>query len=116
MMSIEIKPASAQKKYQKLTKKIIKEFLKKHQINPDIYLSIHFVNAAKIKGINQKFRKIDRATDILSFPIWENLAAIPKKGTVNLGDIFINRGDNLNPAKLKKLIVHCLNHLIGKHH
>lgn len=113
-MQIDISPPESRKKYGKIVKDVISAFLAKHQINSNANVGIHFVSAAKIKDINQKFRKIDRVTDVLSFPIWKNQEAIPKVGKVNLGDIFICEAQL--QEDLIYIIKHALNHLIGKHH
>ncbi|MFA6493279.1 MAG: rRNA maturation RNase YbeY [Patescibacteria group bacterium] len=100
-------------------------FLKEKGINHEAVVSFIFVSESEIKDLNQKYRKIDQPTDVLSFPIWENEAAIPKKGIVNLGDVFIFENRVLENAKqsnksfeeeLRFIVHHCLNHLIGKHH
>lgn len=113
-MNIEIEPKRAQKKYKQIAKDVIGAFAAKHQINPDISISIHFVGAAKIKNLNRKYRHTDRATDVLSFPIWKNSREIPKKGEVNLGDIFICKEEL--QENLDDILKHGLNHLVGKHH
>lgn len=113
-MNIEIEPKSAQKKYRELIQETVERFLTYHNVNPDAAVSIHFVGENKIKDLNRKFRKIDTPTDVLSFPIWENLGAIPKNGPVNLGDIFICESEL--KEDLGYIVEHALNHLVGKHH
>jgi probable rRNA maturation factor len=93
----------------------VEEFWKSHGLNPRASLNVEFVNPEKIRQLNKKYRQIDETTDVLSFPLWENLKSIPEKGQVSLGDIFICPEEiNLN-QELPKLIKHSLNHLIGKH-
>ena len=64
----------------------------------NVNMSINFVSADEIRELNQKFRGIDRATDVLSFP---NLDKKPndklkkfaddcdENGIVLLGDVVI---------------------------
>ncbi len=113
-MVIDIFPSSAKRKYSELIKIVISDFLSRRNINPDVTVGLHFVTPAKIKNLNRKYRQIDQATEVLSFPIWKNREGIPKSGKVNLGDIFIcvvELQDDLND-----IIRHGLNHLVGKHH
>lgn len=122
-MKIEVN--SAGKQYLTLINKTVKVFFKNIKIADETNISFNFVSSAKIKALNKKYRGFDKSTDVLSFPIWENLASIPKKGAVNLGDVFICKNiiqKNAEEekvsfdAKLSEIISHSLNHLIGKHH
>lgn len=124
-MKIEIHPERDEKKYSKMIKTTVDHFFLDKKINPETIVSFNFVSKAKIKTLNKKYRQIDQETDVLSFPIWENLTQIPKKGTTNLGDVFICLSIlRLNAQKegkdeteeLQGIIAHSLNHLIGKHH
>lgn len=103
-------------KYQSTIKKTINDFIKKHQLNPRVSINISFVPKTKIQTLNKKYRKVDQPTDVLSFPIWDNLKNIPPKGEVALGDIFIYPAGSAKGKKLTNLVNHSLNHLIGKHH
>jgi len=113
------------KKYFHITRETIKKFCQKNSLNPKLSVSIFFISDQKMRSLNKKYRQINKTTDILSFPIWEKLHDIPKKGEVNLGDIFISSKEFIKNAAIKKispeaelefLIIHGLNHLIGKHH
>jgi len=108
-----------------LISQIVDNFFKKKKINPQSRLNITFVGKTKIKNLNKKYRKINSPTDVLSFPIWKNLACVPKKGLVNLGDIVVcpeivktnaQKLKNDYNQELSHIIKHSLNHLIGKHH
>ncbi len=91
-----------------------------------------FVGDARIRKLNKKFRGIDRATDVLSFPLWEP-ADIPSplwgegqgEGKVFLGDIVISVPTTLRQAKehgkkpMEEIIflsIHGLLHLLGYDH
>ena len=82
---------------------------------------------SEIKKLNIKFRKINKTTDILSFPFYEKKPLIKllknKKNKIYLGDTIIN----LNKIKKKnidenfylifdKIWIHGLVHLLGYRH
>ena len=78
-------------------------------------ISIAFVNNEKIKELNNKFRNINEVTDVLSFPMDEEI----------LGDIIISAERALSQSKdyghsFKReicfLFVHGLLHLLGYDH
>jgi probable rRNA maturation factor len=89
----------------------------------DIYdLSVIFTNNEKIQAINKKYRKIDKPTDVLTFPME---TVDPESGRINLGDIFISvpkaksQARELNHpvnAELAVLIIHGYLHLNGFDH
>jgi len=70
----------------------------------------------QIRGLNRKYRKIDRATDVLSFEMMENGV---------LGDIIISSDTAARNAsrfgvslaeELKRLVIHGTLHLLGYDH
>jgi len=89
----------------------------------DIYdLSVIYTNNVKIQAINKTYRKIDKPTDVLSFPMG---AVDPESGRKNLGDIFISvpkaksQARELNhpvKAELAILLIHGYLHLNGFDH
>lgn len=100
-----------------------------------VEVSLNFVDGEEIKGLNKKFREIDKETDVLSFP---NLEKTPKQklkefesernvddGILFLGDIVICKKVAYAQAKeyghSKKrevcfLALHGLLHLLGYDH
>ena len=98
--------------------KTISDFLKKHHLNEQAKVDVFFVSKAKIRNLNKKYRNIDKPTDVLSFPVWNFLDEIPKEGIISLGDIFICKEMVQGEIKreIPNLVIHSLNHLIGKHH
>ena len=92
-------------------------------------LYIRFTNNKEIKKINKKFRNIDKETDVLSFPIYENYEIrednINKMPVVFLGDIIISIEKIMKQAQeyehsfereLFYLITHATLHLLGYDH
>ncbi|MGI8734719.1 MAG: rRNA maturation RNase YbeY [Pyrinomonadaceae bacterium] len=84
--------------------------------------TIAFVSDRQIRNLNKRFRKIDKPTDVLSFPAGEAMATSP---ATNLGDIAISleraevqaQENNLTfDAELAQLILHGLLHLCGYDH
>ena len=110
------------KKYliKKLNKinKIIKFFKKKN-----ITFTILLTNSLNIKKLNKKFRKLNKPTDVLSFPSFssKNLKLIKDK-KIYIGDVaasyeIINDRSKKNFLKeFDKVWVHGLLHLIGYDH
>lgn len=99
----------------------------------NVCVSLNFVSGEEIKNLNNQFRKIDKCTDVLSFP---NLTKTPEQsigefageafdGSLFLGDIVICKQVAFAQAKeyghSKKreicfLALHGLLHLLGYDH
>ena len=102
--------------------KILKSFPKNYQFNgKKVILTVLLSNNKKIKQLNKKFRKKDKPTDILSFPLGKKIS----KSIIYLGDIiisydFINKPKSLNifqfKDKLAKIFIHGFLHLVGFDH
>ena len=109
----------------KISRKWLEEFLNqlllKYKISGMVEIGVSIVGERKIRNLNKKFRKIDKVTDVLSFP---------QKITPNLpynllGDIVICwsqllkqsiRAGHSPKKELQLLLEHSLKHLIGIHH
>ena len=111
------------KKYinQKLKKisKIIKFFK-----NKNVTFTILLTNSLNIQKLNKKYRKLNKSTDILSFPTFskKNLKLIREK-KIYIGDlaasyeIILSRSKSKNFLKeFDKVWIHGLLHLIGYDH
>lgn len=84
-------------------------------------VSIAIVSDARIRALNRQFRRVDKATDVLSFPSSNEQRATPAV----LGDIVIARGVARRQAKAaghseftewRVLALHGLLHLLGYDH
>ena len=101
----------------------------------NVCVSINFVDAEKIRGLNKNFRNIDRKTDVLSFPnlekkVDQKLSEFDNErnfddGFLFLGDIIVCKEVAKAQAKeyghSKKreicfLALHSLLHLLGYDH
>lgn len=102
---------------------IVRDFLESwHLDQPE--LGIHIVDLAEMQTINKHYRKIDKPTDVISFPIDEPLKKSFKQEQGELcilGDIFIcpeyikENATDFN-KELEKVIKHGLTHLLGFEH
>ena len=99
-----------------------------------VNVSLNFVNAEQIRELNKKYRNIDRATDVLSFPNLDKKSSQPLKafesekdenGVLFLGDIVICKkvayaqaGEYGHSKKREVcyLALHGLLHLLGYDH
>ena len=108
--------------FNKKLKKICKiiSFFKKKNITFTILLT----NSLNMKKLNKKFRKRNKATDILSFPSFtlKNLKLIKEK-KIYIGDlaasyeiIYLRSRKNFFTAEFDKVWIHGLLHLIGYNH
>jgi len=83
-------------------------------------VTVKIVDAKESRLINQRFRRIDQATDVLSFPSGE-----PINGRRYAGDIMIcmplaviqaRKNGHSPECELKQLLIHGLLHLAGYDH
>ena len=104
-------------------KKICKAFPKKYQfLNKKISFSLLLSNNKKIKKLNKFFRKKNKSTDILSFPIDKKINIL---SNTYLGDIIISydyldkpksQDTKLFKEKVVKIFIHGLLHLLDFDH
>lgn len=102
--------------------KAIKTVLKVENEDDNCEVSLTFVDNEEIKSLNKTFRKIDSVTDVLSFPLDDEIIEDTNR---MLGDIVISYDKCLEQAKefghsfereLIYLIVHSMLHLLGYDH
>ena len=116
-----------------LIKKVINTCLKEEKLSDlGYYISITLTNPNEIRKINNEYRKIDKSTDVLSFPMFEKneIDLIRKKQEKcyveeALGDIVISVEQVEKQAKeyghsfdreLSYMVVHGFYHIIGYDH
>lgn len=88
-------------------------------------VSLSFVSKEEIRKLNSHYRGIDRVTDVLSFPQYEDLNGIPQTGEIPLGDVVIcieqardqaeEFGHSLE-REIVYLFIHSICHLLGYDH
>ncbi len=113
----------------KVNRKKIKESVHKvldeHKINAPSEVSVAIIGSRKMRGLNKKFRNIDKSTNVLSFPQREGDIVAPVANTLYLGDIVIAypkvieeaaRENMLVDDKISELVEHSMRHLLGIHH
>ncbi len=98
-----------------------------------VAVSIVMANDRTLAGLNGRWRRIDRPTDVLSFPSDERSpgaqlrrpAGSPPGGDIELGDIVISRETIMGDARrhaltladhLSHIVVHGTLHLLGYDH
>lgn len=119
------------KEYEELIKKVLKGCYKIEEIEG--YICVTLTNNEKIKEINKEYRNIDKATDVLSFPMYEKyeIEKIRKEGLsdiieqITIGDIIISIPKVVEQAheyehsferEFAYMLVHGFCHLIGFDH
>ena len=100
------------------------------KLKSDCEVSVSIVGDRQMKELNQKYRKLDATTDVLSFPFHDPGAHdipfvdAPDK-ILRLGDIVVSfpqavveatEGNKLVDEVIVELVLHGLNHLLGIHH
>lgn len=110
----------------KITKKIVYQLFPNS--NSALEISILLTHTKGMRNLNYKFRKINKDTDVLSFPAQEkkffkNNKKI--KENIYLGDVALSFGHINHEIKnsildfnnyLKKMIIHAVLHLVGYEH
>ena len=101
-----------------LKKKLLK--LKKIQIfkKKNQEFSILLTNKKKMKQLNYRFRKKNKATDVLSFPIQQTLSKKSYIGDIAICFEIINKRSKLSNFNIEfdKMWIHGYFHLIGYDH
>lgn len=132
MYEIVYKDVQENEKYEKIVKKVLEQcFKEENMLDSKLYITITFTTPQNIKKINKKYRNIDKATDVLSFPMFEKdelETKIKNKDYVCedvLGDIIISIEKVQEQAEeyghsfereLSYMIVHGFYHLMGYDH
>jgi len=84
-------------------------------------VSVLFVGSRRMRSLNGRYRGIDRATDVLSFP----MGGVAATASVMLGDIVVCVPRAAEQAsaygaplaeEIRRLLVHGLLHLLGYDH
>ena len=118
--------------WERIVEKVLKKcFEEEGLIDSKLIMTITFTTPEEIRKINKKYRKIDKATDVLSFPMFEKdeLDEKIKSGDFPyedvLGDVIISIEKVREQAEeyghsfereLSYMLVHGFYHLMGYDH
>ena len=116
-------------KHEKLKVSIaVDKFSKKFNISKNFYFTVHSINEDESRKINKKTFNKNFPTDVLSFPLYNNIDSInnlDKNMSEDMGDMFVCRNVIKKNAKiynkdfseeLQYIVIHGLLHLIGYSH
>lgn len=113
--------------FKKMATKLFSDAVeKKYETDKNFFANIKFISESEIQKLNRDFRQIDRVTDVLSFPNYDNPQnTIFEEDDVFLGDIAICKSVAKKQAKefghsLKRelcfLALHGFLHIMGYDH
>lgn len=87
--------------------------------------SVSFVDREEIKELNSTYRGVDKVTDVLSFPQFEDFSELPEDQIICLGDIVIcedrakEQAEEFGHSYEREIIylfTHSVLHLLGYDH
>lgn len=128
LTQIDFQDIDEAKEYEEIIEKVVYECFKEEDLlETKLYMSIILTNKDKIQELNNTYRKINKTTDVLSFPMFEKeeLENIKLEIEEPLGDIVISIEQVENQAKeyghsfereLAYMVVHGFYHLMGYDH
>lgn len=132
MFEIVYKEIEEKEEYQKIIKKVLENCFEEEKIiDSKLMITITLTNAENIRKINKQYRNIDKATDVLSFPMFDKDELENKiknrlfEHEDVLGDIIISIPKVEEQAKeyghsfereLSYMVVHGFYHLMGYDH
>ena len=121
-----------QEDWEGIVEKVLKKcFEEEGLIDSKLIMTITFTTPEEIRKINKKYRKIDKATDVLSFPMFEKAELDEKIKNKDflyedvLGDVIISIDKVKEQAEeyghsfereLSYMLVHGFYHLMGYDH
>lgn len=132
MYQLEYLDIKSNKNYENIISKVVKKcFEIEHLENSKLYIEITLTTPENIKKINEQYRKINKETDVLSFPMFDK-QEIDKKIELNdfeyediLGAIVISieqvekqavEYEHSFERELAYMVVHGFYHLMGYDH
>ena len=106
----------------------VKIFSENFKISRNFHFTVHSLNESESKKLNQKTFNTNKPTDVLSFPLYNDIEAINQLDQSmheDMGDMFICRKvikknaeiyDKDFVEELQYIVIHGLLHLIGYSH
>jgi len=101
------------------------------QVHRDAEVSVSVVGDRQMKSLNNKYRNLDKTTDVLSFGLNDPTVKVTDQfieapdDVLRLGDIVVSYPQAVAEAREDQkmvddqivfLVLHGLDHLLGKHH
>ena len=106
----------------------VKIFSENFKISRNFHFTVHSLNESESKKLNQKTFNTNKPTDVLSFPLYndiEDINQLDQSMHEDMGDMFICRNvikknaeiyDKDFVEELQYIVIHGLLHLIGYSH
>lgn len=128
LTQIDFQDIDEAKEYEEIIEKVVYECFKEEDLlETKLYMSIILTNKDKIQELNNTYRKINKTTDVLSFPMFEKEELEDFEGIIPepLGDIVISIEKVKEQAEeyghsfereLAYMLVHGFYHLRGYDH
>lgn len=132
MYEILYKDIEEKEEYEEIIKKVLTQCFQEERLeNTKLMITIILTTSKNIQKINKKYRNLDQATDVLSFPMFEKdelMSKIQKEEFLQeeiLGDMVISIERVQEQAKeyehsfkreFSYMLVHGFYHLIGYDH
>lgn len=88
-------------------------------------ISVSFVDEETIRELNRDYRDVDKVTDVLSFPQFDDLNNLPEVGEICIGDVVVCKEQAERQAEefghsyereIIYLFTHSILHLLGYDH
>jgi len=113
--------------YLNIVNKVLNSCFESELKNKKLTVNVTLTNPKKIQELNKQYRNIDKATDVLSFPMFEKeeLVNLDNKNYYILGDIVISiekvkeqavEYEHSFERELSYMVVHGFCHLLGYDH
>ena len=132
MYQLEYLDLEENSQYEEIIKKVVEQCFKEENMEDSkLYISITLTTPEHIHEINKQYRNVDRATDVLSFPMFEKEELEQKIASKDflyedmLGDLIISIEKVKEQAieyghsferELSYMLVHGFYHLMGYDH
>lgn len=128
LTQIEFQDIDEEKEYEEIIEKVVYECFKEEKLlDTKLYMSVILTTKDRIQELNNTYRKINKTTDVLSFPMFEKKELENFEGIIPepLGDIVISIEKVKEQAEeyghsfereLSYMVVHGFYHLMGYDH